>query len=86
MATKKADKPSKQSIAMKKSWQRRKAEKKVIVTRPKTMKIRVISHQEGIQIDTYTIEAYKFGELMDILHNNYMGIAISEIQIQIGIE
>lgn len=83
MATKKMGRPSKRSMAMKEVWKKKRAKKEVVVTRPQIMKIRVISHQDGIKIDTYALDAYKFGELMDILHNNYMGIAISEISIQI---
>jgi len=71
------------SEAMKKSWAKRKAAKEVKVTttpEPKRIKVRVISHQDGIKVDNYEIDT--LGELFDILTGNYLGIVMSEVLIQ----
>lgn len=72
------------SEAMKESWKKRKAAKKVTVTQDvapvKRMKVRVISHQDGIKLDEYEIDT--IGELIDILTSNYLGIVMSEVLIQ----
>lgn len=78
----KMGRPSKKSIAMKESWKRRKAAKKVEVTRPepsKRMKVRVISLQDGYKYDVYEIDT--LGELIDILTGAYLGILIADISI-----
>ena len=88
---KKIGRPSLQSIAMKKSWERRKAAqaakaKTTKTTTPspapekKRMKVRVISHQDGMKMDEYEIDT--LGELFDILTGAYLGIVVSEVLIQ----
>jgi hypothetical protein len=83
----------KRSRAMKAMWKRKRAEgtakrKKVAVeikpeSKPKPrMKVRVISQQDGTKLDEYEIDT--LGELFDILTNNYLGILIMEVLIQMN--
>jgi len=82
------------SRAMKAMWKRKRAEgtakrKKVEVittpepqSKPKIMRVRVISHQDKLEIDNYEIDT--LGELFDILTVNYLGIVINEVLIQMS--
>ena len=76
------------SLRMKAIWARKRVEKELKnnpLAKPVTQKmyVRVLHHQDGLQMDNYTLEADKWGQLLDLLHNNYLGVQVTEVLIQI---